>query len=122
MRHTPAPRRRAPAAFAEWDFLVDVNLRDSLTGATLNGCDVLVIAHPSEPQWERTTGTGSPRPAGGERDALEPVVRGGGGLVVLGETEQAKYGSNLNELLERFELHLENDTVQDYEHHLGAPS
>ena len=49
-------------------------------------------------------------------------MRGGGGLVVLGETEQEKYGNNLNELLARFGLHLENDTVQDYEHHLGAPS
>ena len=41
---------------------------------------------------------------------------------MLGETEQEKYGNNLNELLARFGLHLENDTVQDYEHHLGAPS
>src|SRR5205085_6580279 len=41
---------------------------------------------------------------------------------VLGETEQEKYGNNLNELLVTFGLHLENDTVQDYEHHLGAPS
>ena len=46
----------------------------------------------------------------------------GGGLIVLGETEQEKYGNNLNELLARFGVHLENETVQDYEHHLGAPS
>ena len=44
-------------------------------------------------------------------------MAGGGGLIVLGETEQDKYGNNLNELLERFGLHLENDTVQDYEHY-----
>ena len=49
-------------------------------------------------------------------------MRAGGGLIVLGETEQEKYGNNLNELLSRFGLHLENDTVQDYEHYLGAPS
>ena len=36
---------------------------------------------------------------------------------MLGETEQDKYGNNLNELLARFGLHLENDTVQDYEHY-----
>ena len=41
---------------------------------------------------------------------------------MLGETEQEKYGNNLNELLARFGLHLENDTVQDYEHNLGTPS
>ena len=40
----------------------------------------------------------------------------------MGETEQEKYGNNLNELLARFDLHLENDTVQDYEHYRGAPS
>ncbi len=49
-------------------------------------------------------------------------MRDGGGLIVLGETEQDKYGNNLNELLARFHLHLANDTVQDYEHHLSAPT
>jgi hypothetical protein len=113
---------RAAAALAERDFTVNVNLRDPLTRKTLTGCDVLVIAHPSEPEWERTTGIGSPRLSDDELEAIEAFVRHGGGLVVLGETEQAKYGSNLNDLLDRFELHLENDTVQDYEHHFGAPS
>ena len=83
---------------------------------------MLVIAHPSDPTWERTTGTGSPRLDRDELDAIEAFVRGGGGLIVLGETEQDKYGNNLNELLARFGLHLENDTVQDYEHHRSAPS
>jgi hypothetical protein len=113
---------RAAAALAERDFVVEVNAGEPLSAATLEGRDVLVIAHPSEPEWERTTGTGSPRLSADELDAVETFVREGGGLVVLGETEQEKYGSNLNELLGRFELHLENDTVQDYEHHLGAPS
>ena len=81
---------------------------------------MLVIAHPSDPAWERTTGTGSPRLTDAELDAIERFVRAGGGLVVLGETEQEKYGNNLNELLGRFGLHLDNDTVQDYEHHHGA--
>ena len=47
---------------------------------------------------------------------------GGGGLVVLGETEQDKYGNNVNELLGRFDLRLRSDTVQDYEHCDGAPT
>jgi catechol 2,3-dioxygenase-like lactoylglutathione lyase family enzyme len=81
-----------------------------------------VIAHPSDPEWERTTGTGSPRLSGQEIDAIEQFVHAGGGLIVLGETEQEKYGNNLNALLARFGLHLENHTVQDYEHHLRAPS
>ena len=82
----------------------------------LGDCDLLVIAHPSGPAWERTTGLGSPQLSTEELDAIEAFVRGGGGLIVLGETEQEKYGNNLNELLGRFGLRLENETVQDYEH------
>jgi hypothetical protein len=41
---------------------------------------------------------------------------------VLGETEQDKYGNNINELLARFGLHIDHDTVQDYEHSVDAPS
>jgi hypothetical protein len=112
----------AASALAERDFVVDCNSEGPLTAPVLEGCDVLVIAHPSEPAWERTTGSGTPRLTSVELDAIEQFVARGGGLIVLGETEQEKYGNNLNELLGRFGLHLENDTVQDYEHHLGAPS
>ncbi|HEV7177530.1 MAG TPA: DUF6421 family protein, partial [Solirubrobacteraceae bacterium] len=72
--------------------------------------------------WERTTGTGSPRFGDDELAAIASFVERGGGLVVLGETEQDKYGNNVNELLATFDLHLGNDTVQDYEHCQGAPS
>jgi hypothetical protein len=113
---------RAATALADRDFVVEVNAGESLSDATLTGAGVLVIAHPSEPTWERTTGTGSPRLAPDELDAIEAFVARGGGLIVLGETEQDKYGNNLNELLERFGLRLENDTVQDYEHYRNAPS
>jgi hypothetical protein len=114
--------RLAAGALIDRDLAVACNADQPLTEATLAGCDVLVIAHPSDPAWERTTGTGSPLLGAEEIDAIERFVHAGGGLVVLGETEQEKYGNNLNELLARFGLHLENDTVQDYEHHLGAPS
>jgi hypothetical protein len=113
---------RAAAALTERNFVVDSNLDHPLSARALAGCDVLVIAHPSDPQWERTTGIGSPRFTVEELDAVEAFVSGGGGLVVLGETEQEKYGNNLNELLERFGLRLENETVQDYEHCLDAPT
>ena len=113
----------AAAALTADGFTVASNTTGPLTADALAACDVLVIAHPSDAAWERTTGSGSPRLSGEELDAVERFVRDGGGLVVLGETEQEKYGNNLNELLERFGLHLENDTVQDYEHHHGdAPS
>jgi hypothetical protein len=95
---------------------------DPLDSGVLDNCDLLVIAHPSDPRWEKTTGIGSPELTTAEQEAIQEFVRGGGGLIVLGETEQDKYGNNVNDLLERFQLRLRNDTVQDYEHCDGAPS
>jgi hypothetical protein len=95
---------------------------EPLDSGVLSGCDLLVIAHPSDPQWESTTGIGSPQLTAAEQEAIGEYVRGGGGLVVLGETEQDKYGNNVNELLARFDLRLRSDTVQDYEHCDGAPT
>ncbi|HZU61832.1 MAG TPA: hypothetical protein VE983_12765, partial [Solirubrobacteraceae bacterium] len=111
----------AAEALAAAAFVIQANVDASLTEATLSEYDALIIAHPSDPAWERTTGTGSPLLDHQELDAIERFVSEGGGLIVLGETEQDKYGNNLNQLLERFGLRLENDTVQDYEHHLSAP-
>jgi hypothetical protein len=112
----------AAGALADRDFVVAPNVDGPLTPDMLAGCEVLVIAHPSDPAWERTTGSGSPRLSPDEIDGIEAFVAQGGGLIVLGETEQEKYGNNLNDLLARFGLRLENDTVQDYEHYRGAPS
>src|SRR5437016_8392501 len=97
---------RAASALAERDFMVVPNVEQPLGPETLEGVDLLVIAHPSDPAWERTTGSGSPRLTAAEIDAIEAFVREGGGLIVLGETEQDKYGNNLNELLGRFGLHI----------------
>jgi hypothetical protein len=91
-----------------------------LDAAALQGADVVVLAHPSEPKWEATTGVGSPVLDDAELAALEAFVAAGGGLVVLGESEQDKYGNNLNALLGRFGIAIEHDTVQDYEHNLNS--
>ncbi len=112
----------AAETLASRDFEVLPNAERSLTRETLAGADVLVIAHPSDPQWEATTNARAPRLSDRELDAIEEFVRGGGGLIALGETEQAKYGNNLNDLLSRFGIQVANSTVQDYEHHLSAPS
>ena len=113
----------AAAALLECDFAVAANVEDALSAERLRDVDVLVIAHPSDPAWERTTGVGSPRLSATELEAIERFVRSGGGLIVLGETEQEKYGNNVNELLAPFGVRLENETVQDYAHHRkGAPS
>ncbi|GII55347.1 hypothetical protein Pth03_37360 [Planotetraspora thailandica] len=84
-----------------------------VTGSVLDGHDVFVIAHPSEDRWERTTGLGGPVFTPEELDAIEAYVAAGGGLIVLGECEQDKYGSNLAELLGRFGVGIEHATVQD---------
>jgi hypothetical protein len=87
----------------------------------LRGADVLILAHPSDPHWERTVPGGSPRLSDAELDAIEAFVRDGGGLIVLGEEEHDKYANNLNALVERFGIRIANDAVSDYEHHDGAP-
>jgi hypothetical protein len=113
---------RAAALLAGRGFDVAAHADGMLSGDALADADLLVIAHPSEPAWEQTTGVGSPRFSAPEIDAIEAYVRGGGGLLVLGETEQEKYGNNVNELLAHFGVKLRNDTVQDYEHCDGAPT
>jgi hypothetical protein len=83
--------------------------------------DVIVVAHPSEPAWEQVVPGGSPRFSADEIDALEAFVARGGGLIVLGEQEQEKYGNNVNELLARFGIEIENRTVSDWERHVDSP-
>src|SRR4030081_3882643 len=61
----------AADALAARDFVVEPNVDRPLNEQTLADYDVLVIAHPSEPAWERTTGTGSPRLNSEELDAIK---------------------------------------------------
>ncbi|MEV0147020.1 MULTISPECIES: DUF6421 family protein [unclassified Nonomuraea] len=84
-----------------------------LTAGALQDQDVLVIAHPADERWERTTGLGAPVFAEAEIDAVRDFVAGGGGLVVLAEEEQDKYGSNLTDLLARFGVGVGHATVRD---------
>ena len=111
----------AARALAERDFDVVAHTDGPLAPDLLDGAGALVIAHPSDPEWEATVG-GSPRFAPAELDAIETFVRAGGGLVVLAETEEDKYGTNLDRLLDRFGLRVESTTVQDYDRHHRAPS
>src|SRR3954471_14412097 len=99
---------------------VDAHVDGALDAAVLRDADVVVLAHPSEPKWEATTGSGMPVLADAELDALEAFVRAGGGLVVLGESEQDKYGNNLNALLARFGVQIDHANVQDYERNLNS--
>ncbi len=87
-----------------------------LTPAVLSSVDVLVIPHCSDDAWEATTGVGSPAHSPDELAAIEEFVAGGGGLVVLAETEQEKYGNVLGELAGRFGIDVVSTTVQDPVH------
>src|SRR4051794_21826657 len=107
---------RAAEILRAHDFVVESGRLD------LDGVAVLVIAHPSEPRWERVVPGGEPRFTAGELDAIEAFVRGGGGLILLAEEEQEKYGSNLDELAARFGIAVDNAVVHDYDHHHVAPS
>ncbi|HTN25739.1 MAG TPA: DUF6421 family protein [Solirubrobacteraceae bacterium] len=111
----------AARALRARDLDVVAHVAGPLDADALGAADVLVLAHPSDPRWERTVPGGSPLLTGAELDAIEAFVQGGGGLIVLGEEEQDKYDNNLNDLLARFGIEIANDAVSDYEHHDGAP-
>ena len=84
-----------------------------ISEATLQGVDVLVLPHAASPEWEHTVGYGSPLLEKSEIAAIQAFVAAGGGLLVLGENEQAKYGNNFNELIADYGIKLTNETVQD---------
>lgn len=97
-------------------FDVAVHESGPILPATLAAVDVLVLPHCSTDAWEATTGEGSPEYDPAEIDAIEAFVRGGGGLIVLAETEQPKYGNSLAEIAARFGVEIGNATVQDPAH------
>ncbi|GAB2908345.1 DUF6421 family protein [Nonomuraea fastidiosa] len=107
---------RAAGLLRHLGHTVDAHTGGPLDAETLAAQDVLVIAHPSDARWERTTGQGSPVFTPAELDAIESYVRDGGGLVVLAEEEQDKYGNNLADLLARFGVRVEHTTVRDPGH------
>ena len=101
--------QHAADVLAARDFAVHRNLDKPLTRID---ADVLAILHPCESKWERTTG-GSPVFSREELDAISKFVEQGGGLLVVTEYEHDKYGDNLNELLARFDMEIENTTIFD---------
>jgi hypothetical protein len=104
------------------DFDVEPLTEGRLTPATLEGVAVLVLPHASSPRYESTTGVGSARYDAEEVATIEAFVAAGGGLVILAESEQDKYESNLDVVAETFGIRVEHTTVQDYQQHHQAPS
>ena len=100
-------------AARDFGFELEINSASEITSELLAGFDVFVLPHASEDEWEKTVGYGSPKLTATELDALEQFVEQGGGLLILGETEQQKYGNNFAELAARFGVKITNTTVQD---------
>src|SRR5712671_6298164 len=100
---------QAADALGQRDFTVLRNIDKPLTNID---ADVLVLLHPCESKWERTTGH-SPKLSPAEIDASVAFVEKGGGLLVVTEYAHDKYSDNLNELLAHFGLEIENTTIFD---------
>jgi hypothetical protein len=114
---------RAGEALRARSLAVEPFLAGQFSAPALADVALLVIAHPSEPKWERTVpGSGSPRLSAAELDAVEAFVHAGGGLVLLAEEEQEKYGNNVADLAARFGIGVNSDLVSDYDRHAsGSP-
>ena len=117
---TMNPGNPADASYAEMaataranGFEVAVHATGEITKFALDAVDVFVMPHASNDDWEKTVGVGSPVYTTGEIDAILDFVKNGGGLIVLGETEQQKYGNNFGELTKHFGINFLNATVQD---------
>jgi len=108
-----ASYQHAADALTVRDFSVERNIDAPLTPAALKGVGVLVLAHPCDPHWERTTSLNSPALATAEIEAVHAWVRAGGGLLVITEYEHDKYNDNLNDLLAPAGLRIENGKVFD---------
>src|SRR3954465_5157261 len=103
---------RAAAALRARSFAVEPHTGGAFDATALEDAAVLVLAHPSEPKWERIIpGPGPPRLSDAEVDAIDAWVHAGGGLILLAEEEQDKYGNNLAELAERFGIEIGSEVV-----------
>jgi len=97
-------------------FEVVVHWEGTLDAGTLAEFDALIVPHAAQDAWEHNIGVGTPLLDATEMTAIVDFVHAGGGLVVLAETEQAKYGNNFAELVGRLGIVIDNSTVQDPSH------
>jgi hypothetical protein len=101
---------KAASLLSHRDFSVDRNNKP-ITPELLENCDLFIIVHPSDPKWEQTVSNNSPVFSTAEIQAIDAFVQGGGGLLIISEYENDKYGSNLNDLIPERHIHIHNATV-----------
>ena len=104
------------------DFVVEPLTEGRLSPEVLAGVSVLVLPHGSDPQVRGDDRGWLARYDDTEVAAIRSFVESGGGLVILAESEQDKYGSNLADIAAGFGITIEHTTVQDYQRHHQAPS
>lgn len=85
---------------------------------TLSTCDIFVIVHPTDGKVCKNT-KGMPFFSESEINDLVQWVSEGGSLFVLYEHETVKWGSNINSLLEKFDLSFENNILIDRYHNIN---
>ena len=90
-----------------------LNLTNEITDTVLVDIDVLILPHSASRDYEKVILEGSPIYSNSEIEAIVSFVSSGGGLLVLSEHEINKYGNNINQLLGRFDISLEHNSVQD---------
>src|SRR5579871_788450 len=73
----------AASALAARDFTLTRNIAQPLFPEVLDEADVLVLPHPCDARWERTTSHGSPALSAPEIAAIQAFVRAGGGLLII---------------------------------------
>jgi hypothetical protein len=105
--------QQAADALALRDYRIERNADGPLTHDRLEGIGLLILPHPCDPRWERTTCANPPALSPDETGVVLEWVRNGGGLLLITEYEHEKYGDNLNELLEPAGLRIENGKVFD---------
>jgi len=104
---------KAAGFLEDHDFSIRRNPDHSLHSDFLHETDILVLLHPCDPKWEKTTSPHSPKLTARELRDIRAFVHNGGSIVVVSEYEHEKYGDNLNELLTPFGITFENTTVSD---------
>jgi hypothetical protein len=113
---TDSSYSRAATLLEKGEFLLERNTSGPLTGDLLANTDILVLIHPCESKWASTTSpTNTPMFDDGEIGCIVDFVRDGGGLLVISEHENDKYGNNLNTLLAPFGLEIQNAVLTDKE-------
>lgn len=103
----------AAIALVDAGFTVDAVRESGRLIDCLSAFDVLVIVHPCDADYESTVPIGTPIFSDSEVSAIQNFVKNGGGLMMVSEYDHKKYGSNLNQILEKFGLKFQNRTISE---------